>query len=911
MKLVLGNYDKGIQENVTQFNIDDKAFAALINAFQWRGRVKRKRGTSLLNRLKRQFNGSVGTSGASAWTINLYSFLIPSIASTQPYPTIVLGSVIINITGIIFTDQGNGTLTSPTLGNSATINYITGDVVLTTTAIVGTATTAVFEYYPNLPVMGLEDLDIIPTSFVGEIAFDTRYSYDISTAFPYPVTDVSYYKNPASGTYVGYVAKSALTPLVWNGENYQQFWTSNYEGGLFATNGIKVPFSTANIGMQYKVIVSVTVISPITATLNIIGHGLVVGDFVFVNEVVTTTGINFQTGFVTTVTDANNVIVTFPNATLATNGTGGIAQYLTNNSDSTKDCIRFYDGLPQSGGLGWVNFSPPLSQSSFSISQIPPAQYYLIGARIIQDFKDRLLFLGPVVQTSSGAIFYLQDSIVYSQNGTPYYTASFTGAVDSAATVFNAILTPTNKTATAPAWFEDSTGFGGSIRAGISQELTTVANNEDVLIVGFTSTKTRVVYTGNDLIPFLFYSINSELGDASTFSVIDMDKGVIARGTRGYTISSQVETQRIDLNIPDRVFQIDITDNGNERFTAGRNYLQEWIYFTYNSNNVAEGISNTAVFPNQSLFYNYRDNSWAVFNESYTTYGSFRKQTGFTWQTVGLVYPSWEDWNDPWNAGTSTLEQELLLAGNQQGFVMVRDVGTGEGTSLFIYSFSSGLNVVTSPDHNLNNNDYIVISGALGTVGNLVNDQIFQVFNVTRNTFSLSPDPQITSETYLGGGLMTIAYVPYILTKQFPMAWQMARKTRIGVQQYLFTRTDDAQVTLQMYLSQNAENPYNNPPIVPNPSAVNNSLIYSQTVYTCPESTNLGLTPANSNLMTPTAFQQAQIWHRKNTSLIGDTVQVAITLSDEQMRDLVTNNATAEIELHGMILDLTASQLLC
>jgi len=71
--------------------------------------------------------------------------------------------------------------------------------------------------------------------------------------------------------------------------------------------------------------------------LQITAHGLVVGDFVFVNEVATTTGINFETGYVTTVTDANNVIVTFPNATLATDGTGGIAQYLTNRSDVTKD----------------------------------------------------------------------------------------------------------------------------------------------------------------------------------------------------------------------------------------------------------------------------------------------------------------------------------------------------------------------------------------------------------------------------------------------------------------------------------------------------------------------------------------------------------------------------------------------
>ena len=36
----------------------------------------------------------------------------------------------------------------------------------------------------------------------------------------------------------------------------------------------------------------------------------------------------------------------------------------------------------------------------------------------------------------------------------------------------------------------------------------------------------------------------------------------------------------------------------------------------------------------------------------------------------------------------------------------------------------------------------------------------------------------------------------------------------------------------------------------------------------------------------PTAAGQFQIWHRMNTSLIGDSVQIGITLNNIQMRDL-------------------------
>ncbi len=96
----------------------------------------------------------------------------------------------------------------------------------------------------------------------------------------------------------------------------------------------------------------------------------------------------------------------------------------------------------------------------------------------------------------------------------------------------------------------------------------------------------------------------------------------------------------------------------------------------------------------------------------------------------------------------------------------------------------------------------------------------------------------------------------------------------------------------------------------PSNDVVNNSLVYSTVLYTCPESTNLGLTPANINLQMPTASTQQQIWHRINTSLIGDTIQLGFTMSDAQMRDPTLINQTAEIELHGFILDCSASQML-
>ena len=1021
-KIVVGPFDRGLRKDVTAFNIDNTSFPTLTNAYQWRGRIKRKRGTSLLNRLERYFNSSVASYG-SIPTITLDGSGNGNLLtgfSLQANGNIVAGTVIIaDVPGNTYKDiPEDGTLvqtalnltaitditqdaqavltivgTTYTMGQSiyitgvlgmtqinnayytitnvagnlvtinvdsaafsayisggnayvlaGSINYATGAITVPSAA--GVAVKLIMNYFPDLPVMGIRDLDLRATQFAETIVFDTvqfpmnlgfdtRYSYNISSLAPYNIWDVSFYKNPPvdGATLPGYVPKTVVTPTSWRGQDYQQFWTVNYESAIWATNGIDSPFTGVTIGMQFKpitVVDNITTGPPAVARLHIASHGLEKGDFLFVNEVATTTGINWQTGYVVSndPQDPNFVDVEFPNATINTDGTGGIAQYLTRKADPTKDCIRWYDGDPTNGsvttpsligGLGWVNFMPPLSQSAFSIDQKPRAIYYLVGARMIVPFKDRLLFFGPVIQTSAAASvpLYLQDTVIYSLNGTPYYTASFTNSpsatIDSptsASNVYHPILVPKNQTAVPNAYFEDSTGFGGNIAAGFEQPITTVSQNQDVLIVGFSSRQAQLVYTGDDIIPFVFFVINSELGSSSTFSIVNFDRGVQTIGQHGFVVTSQISAERPDLEIPDNVFEFNLKDNGTHRVTAVRDFINEWAYFTYSNNQPSPGSESPYKFPNQTLQYNYRDKSWAIFNETYTSYGTQRKATGYTWATIGTIYETWSEWNAPWNAGASTLLQPKILAGNQQGFIMIRDEGTGEGPSLYIRDITA--TTITSPDHGLNDGDFIIITEVLGTIGTQVNNKIFSVKVLSPNTFNILPS--VITGTYSGGGIITRMYIPFIQSKQFNPSWSLSRKTRIGQQAYLFTTTANAQIEVQLYLSTDANNPYNFGPIIPSVNVQNSSLISSDTMFTCPESTNLGLTPANINLQMVTANTQAQTWHRMDTSLLGDTVQVGFTLSDEQMRTVDADNKPIsqfdEIELHSMVIDISPSMVL-
>ncbi len=929
-KIIVGPVSKGLKTVIKPFYIDNDAFPNLTNAYTWRGQLRRKRGTDFLTRLSRFFNSQVDTYNPTPIILTLDGTGAGNLITgygldvLAPNASILPGSVSIvgPIGPVIYTDPTqDGFLTPTGTGGPNTINYATGDILIPAQA--NQIITATFRYFPNLPVMGLEDLILEVNDTARNLSFDTVYSYEISVNFPHDPHDVSFYKNPAADPvlYPAYVPKTTWTPLKWNGEDYQQFWTVNYNGALWATNGINIPFnSLQNVGMQFKPIVSVTIIisGPFTGALGtegtadlvIIGHGLVVGDFIFVNEVVTTTGINFQSGYVTQVIDANTVRVVFPYATLTNNGSGGIAQYLTNNADPTLDVIRWYDGDPTNTsatapvfvlGKGWVNFMPPLSEFPFSINNLPPLIYYLVGARMIIPFKDFLLFLGPVVQASTGTPIYLQDTVIFSENGTPYYTTSYTNTpsaiIDTPTSVqndFHPILVPTNQTAISPAYFEDQTGFGGFISAGVDGAITTVSQNEDVLILGFDNNiQTRLIFTGQNIIPFNFYLINSEYGSQSTFSAINFDRFVLTKGERGLVKTAQTFCDRFDINIIDEVFEISEADNGNERICSQRDYDNELVYFTYSASKLQTNSSVTtkARFPNKSLIYNYREETWGSALESYTTYGQFRPRTGYTWATIGSTYSSWNVWNQSWDSGKTVVRKPQIIGGNQQGFVITKNNGTGEQKSLYIQNITG--NTVTSPNHGLNANDFILITDVLGTVSAQVNGKIFSVQTIDLDSFFLNP--VIPGGTYLGKGVIIRMYVPKIQTKQFPVAWEISRKVRLGPQQYLIETTDNGKITLLIFLSQNSASAFNESLILPQPGSINDSLVYSTILYTCPESINLGLTPANVNLQSITGISQSQIWHRMNTSLIGDTVQIGFTISNDQMREFLPTQRTFTI----------------
>lgn len=1033
--IYIGNYAKGLTLNRLPFNIDNDAFPTMVNFYTWRGRAKRKRGTVFLGQMQIQIQSVLNATPPANWQVgqialssdagNLLGTFITNItqasqavvtitgsvftvgekvvisgvlgmtqinggpysvvavsptsmtlavdstlftaygsggvATLAPGPTIVPGSIDVLVGGQTYTDTTLDGILTGSGGGTGTINYATGAIIISGGG--SGPLTGKFSYYPGLPAMGLEDFaSTNPNSqYPLLLGFDTTYAYQVNqNSSVVNFYNVSFYK-------------SSKNPLIWSGTDYQQFWTTNYQNALWATNG-KPGFHIV-AGTYISGSGTTTVFFNFQTTAGGNYTTLVVGDMVWFNEWASGgVTINGITGEVTDVSGAasGNYGVTF-DVSQTVSGVGS-AQLLT-SSIPGQDGIRWYDGDPTNGtglptgtGRGWVNFAPPLTATFVSINDYTLSRYYLIGAQMILPFKDRLVFFGVYIGNTHGDVIQLQDTVIWSWNGTPYYN-EVVPMVPSRADTFDAT-----------AYYVDQTGKGGWLAAGLQQPIVTLNSNEDVLLVGFTGKQTRFVYTGDDLNPFLFFIINSELGASATFSGITLDRGALTIGGYGLALTDQQSAQRVDLQIPNSVFDISNANNGAQRVNSARDFFKEWVYFCYPIGSGTDS-SNTWVFPTQTFLYNYREETWAILYENFTTQGSYRKSNKYTWKTI--PFPTWAQWNETWNSASTTTLFPSIIGGTPQGYVLIKGEGTGEaisGTILNITASSDGNTQINSVNHCVSSanpltNDgdflyfqnaistfqatitnisqatqavvtavntfaagqFVLISQVAGVMGTQINGKYLEIVSATGADFTVNLDTT-TFSAYTSGGLATYSPLqnqigkvieivdkdnfvvdipffsaiynglgnfarlsqPLLQTKQFPVYWNEGRQVRLCQQKYLLDFTTKAQITANIYLSQDPDDPWNTP--------ANDAVIYSQTVFTCPESTNIDLTPDNINLQMPTASSQYQIWHRYNTSLLGDSFQIGLTLSEAQMRNYYF--ATAEISLHGMQLTVDKGPLL-
>ena len=534
----------------------------------------------------------------------------------------------------------------------------------------------------------------------------------------------------------------------------------------------------------------------------------------------------------------------------ATNNIAGFHAAVGADAPGEGDGIRWFDG--PGAGLGWSNFNPGLNGTT-----TPPvvATSFLLGGLIILPYKDRLVVLNTIEGANLGAATRFAQRARWSQNGTPFYVNSPVGVgVDL------------------NAWSDVQVGKGGFVDAPTAEVIVSAEFIKDTLIVYFERSTWQLVYTGNEVLPFVWQKINTELGSESTFSVVPFDRGVFAVGNYGIVTTDSVNVVRLDQKIPDEVFQIQNINDGVKRVYGIRDYNAQLVYWTYpiRSDEDNDDVSYTLTYPNQVLFYNYLDGSWAETDDTFTCFGYWQKFNDTTW--AQLIKP-WSTMNISWNSQVLEARYPDVIAGNQRGFVFVFsqlfDLGQN-APSLEISNFVG--NTVTIPDHNLVNGQYILITGATGFTG--ANNQIFKIAAATVSTFTLVPT--VNAVGYTGGGLITTIPNLDVLTKEFNPFYQNGDSVRLNYIDVLADRTETGQFTINVYINSNT-------------SVVTDS----QVILTSTESA------------IPIYAGQTRIWHRFYTNTIGSFYQLQITLSDTQIRNLQI--ATSNIRIHALVMYVSSA----
>lgn len=525
-----------------------------------------------------------------------------------------------------------------------------------------------------------------------------------------------------------------------------------------------------------------------------------------------------------------------------------VSNYNTGTTLNNSDKMYYWDGA------NWTAFNPGFTSGT--------ATNIILSARVILPFKDRLLLLNVVENTgmAPGTNATYVNRCRFSWNGDP-----------------------TN----AGAFYENVTGSGGYIDAPTKEAIVTAQFLKDRLIVYFENSTWELVYTGNQVLPFVWQQINTELGAESTFSQVPFDKMVLGVGNVGIHACTGNSVERIDQKIPDEVFKIHNNNQGPQRVAGIRDYYTEMVYWTF----PGEDRSDNFPFNNRVLTYNYRNNCWGFNDDSITAFGYFQTTisgtlTGLTWAQSDTI--TWEDSSFAWNSAINQAKFRNIVCGNQEGYTfLIATDASGDGItnnsqSLQIdnFTYNTIFTTMKVTNHNLSLGDYVKVEDCQGST--TLNNNIYRVYSVTDNaTIVLDTSVTPPSGTYTGAGTLIKVTPINFQTKQFNFYANTGRNTYIQRVDFLVDRTKSGECTVDFGLS---------------------SSPFGQLFAGELTGSNLGTYVLETSPYALSAFenQQDRLWHPVYFQADGEYVQFFFGLSNTQA--LNPEIAEADFQLHAMVI---------
>lgn len=382
-------------------------------------------------------------------------------------------------------------------------------------------------------------------------------------------------------------------------------------------------------------------------------------------------------------------------------------------------------------------------------------------------------------------------------------------------TIGNPFIAFDNNMPAKGSWRDDIRGQGGFLDIPTSEDIVGVGFVRDNLVIYCERSTWQLRYTGRSIAPFQIERVNSELGAEGPFSAVQFDTSLVGIGDKGIVECDSYKSKRIDIKIPDYVFNFRNSENGKYRVHGARNFISRLAFWTIcNGDNYDSNLGqNNAIFPNQRLIYNYENDSWALFDDSLTTLGTYQPQSSRTWLNTDVA---WTDCNFTWLDN----EEEgipAIVGGNQQGFIEYLDVLNTNDPSLFIKNITSRGNltsIINSPHHNMSTGFVIKIEGILQNDPFYhLNDGVFGIYVLNENEFEIYsynpssgifniPQLDILGLNYIGSGLIRIRDNFSIVSKKFNFLDE-GKNIQLGYLDILMSATsqnDPGAISLHVYI---------------------------------------------------------------------------------------------------------------
>lgn len=706
--------NSGLVKDKDAFVLSDDAYQNLENIYQWRGRLRRREGYSLLGRLRRteEDQEEDNTDGTNQY--NIPDLLTAGLRGVAPDATIEPGSVSIVLDGTDeFTDDTNGTLTR-TAG-------------------------ATYDVYPAQNIMDITQAAAGVIEFTGAHTFVATNQIRIQGVSG--MTEI----NDTIVTVTAVTGTTVTTNLDTSA------FTAYTSGGT--ANGTWINYDTSEVNLTWLTgstpggAVVVTVDYSYYPSLPVMG--LPQREL---NDINAEQTVAFDTVYPYSYSNANNRFEELNSNTPINNVTWqgsdtdffySVSYWYTsdrrqyfwttnfNHNFPTNDPIRVYDGQE------WWTFQPDLDGSG--------SPQILYTCRMIIPYKGRLVVLNTWEGTTEGGAVQYAQRARWSQNGSP----------------FSSVAQGTVPVVTEE-WRSDVKGRGGFVDCPTNEHIISAQFIRDLLVVGFENSTWALRYTGNEILPFVWERINKELGSESTFSMVAFDRGVLYVGDKSINSCNGNNVERIDENIPDEVFNIHNSvdpdtqvSDGPLRVHGKRDFFERLVYWTF------PDASTEARYPDRLLVFNYHNYTWSIFTDSFTALGEYQRFNDIRWSDLNNI--SWQEANFSWVTAQLQSQFPNIIGGNQQGFVEVMHSQVANDVSLQITDVTGGTDpvVLEVPSHNLQTGEFILIDDILGTGGDELNGRVFRVdvddVLVSRDEMKLfaAPRTDITAITQSSRAVVT------------------------------------------------------------------------------------------------------------------------------------------------------------